>query len=439
MLVSLYFLVVVCSLGLLLGYCLSNKSPPLAGIFLLLALGHGLLFKPFLLLISGYESVVGSYILSGVSPVRFWLGGVYVASAFSIVILVIVCLDCAYNSKKNSIGFEYYFSACRIYFDTVICSSAVLVSLLALGFFLANNPDLLSFRGKNSLATTHLESYSASGLTRLVINFANIVVFLMIHNVVSGFKVRRSRTLGFLAAAIYLFYAVVSDQRALILFSMLSWSLFLVSCGVRLSRMAWMASIFTSMLLVIFGTIRRLSVSSADFFQNFLAILANFAGKNFIDITKTISIFDAQPPLRFGSTFLDTLLILIPRSLFPEKTTVNIDTLVASEVFEVRSFGSGAVPPGVIGEMLFNFGPIGIPLGIVLCGLIVWLIDMGRYTGRSFYLMFYFMSLYMVGVGILGSSFQSTFLGFLMAGLPLFFLHKLSMKRLCFVRHAAIS
>jgi hypothetical protein len=159
-------------------------------------------------------------------------------------------------------------------------------------------------------------------------------------------------------------------------------------------------------------------------------VLANFAGKNFIDITKTISIFDSQHELRSGSTFLDMFSILIPRSLFPEKQTVNIDTLIASEVFGNHILGAGAVPPGMIGEMMFNFGLIGIPLGLILGALLIWLIDFYRYRGRSFYLMFYVMSLYMVGVGVLGSSFQSTFLGFLISGLPLFVLHTISLKRL---------
>ena len=134
--------------------------------------------------------------------------------------------------------------------------------------------------------------------------------------------------------------------------------------------------------------------------------------------------------LRSGSTFLDAVLILIPRSIFPEKETVNIDTLIASEIYGNDSIGSGALPPGMIGEMMFNFGLLGIPLGLTLSVLLIWLIDFYRYRGRSFYLMFYTMALFSVGVSVLGSSFQSTFLGFLMVGLPLFVLHLLSLRRL---------
>lgn len=430
MLIALYFLVVSCGLGLLCVYCFSNKYPPLAGIVLLIALVHGLVFKPVLLLFSGYDSFVGAYILSGIEPMRFWMGGTYIAFVFLFLIIVILALEYSLKSRSSFVGFEYYKKPPKIYFDTILCSVFLGLALIALMSFLISNPELIYLGGKNSISSTDIESYSGSGFTRLLINLANIVVFLMIHNIVVGVRVKRSKNIAIVSALIYLVYAVLSDQRALILFCVLSWGLFSFFCGVRLSRKKLIVFTMAPILLLVFTTFRRVSLDAASNLDNFFAVLANFAGQNFIDITKTISIFDSQYELRYGSTFLDSFLILIPRSLFPEKQTVNIDTLIASEVFGNDIIGAGALPPGLIGEMMFNFGLIGIPLGIVLGGFLIWLIDFYRYRGHSFYLIFYIMSLYMVGVGILGSSLQSTFIGFLMAGLPLFVLHKISLKRI---------
>lgn len=426
----MYFLVVACGLGLLCAYCFSNKSAPLAAIALLIALVHGLVFKPLLLLFAGYESFLGAYILSDIEPMRFWVGGTYIAFGFLFLITALLGLEYSIKSRWSGVGFGYYKKPTKIYFDTIVACGFSGLALVALIFFLMSNPELIKLEGKNSLATSDLESYSGSGLTRLIINFANIVVFLMIHNVVIGVRAHRSKKIAIFAALIYLSFAVLSDQRALILFCVLQWGLFSFFCGVRFSKKTLVLSLMVPILLVFFTTFRRVYSGVASNLDNIFAVLANFAGQNFIDITKTISIFDSQYELRSGSTFLDMFLILIPRSLFPEKQTVNIDTLIASDVFGIDTYGAGAVPPGMIGEMTFNFGLIGIPLGIILSALLIWLIDFYRYIGRSFYLMFYIMSLYTVGAGVLGSSFQSTFIGFLMSGLPLFLIHKISLKRL---------
>lgn len=431
--ITVYFLIIAVVVSLLFVYCVSNKSPPLAAIFFLIGILQGLVFKPLLLILFGNESFIGLYILSDIDPIRFWVGGTYIAFLFLLITIIILGLEYSLKLSRNSVGFGYYLESPKIYFDTIICSLFLVLAFIAFILFLISNPELIYLKGKNTIATNDINSYSANGFTRLMINFANIVVFLMIHNIVVGFRVRRSRNIAILAALMYLVYAVLSDQRALILFSVLSWGLFIYICGIRFSRKLIAITLLLPILAVVFTTFLRISRKFSDVAINldiFSGILANFAGQNFIDITKTISIFDSQYELRYGSTFFETFSILIPRSLYPEKQTVNIDTLIASEIYGIETYGSGALPPGMIGEMLFNFGLIGIPVGLMLTGFFIWLVDSLRYSGRSLYLMFYSMSLYLVGIGILGSSFQSTFLGFLMVGIPLFVLHKISLKRL---------
>ena len=428
--VAIYFSVVSVSITLLGLYCKSCKPAPLASIFLLIAMCHGLVFKPLLVFLSEDQDFLAIYILSGIKHEEFWRGGTFIACSFFCLIITIILLEFSAGQKMKLIKFRYYYKEPTIFYDTKLSSFFCGLGILSLVFFIILNPELLSFKGKNSLASDDIGQYSGNGPTRLIINFCNAVVFLMIHNVVVGTNKARSKKIGISSALVFVFFAVLSDQRALILFSVLSWGLFSIFCGARVSRNVFKISVLASFIMVIFNSFRRIVEGNTVNIDQVLNVLANFAGKNFIDITKTVAIFDAEYKLRYGSTFLDMFAILIPRSIFPDKKAVNIDTLIASDVFGINTFGAGAVPPGVIGEMIFNFGIISVPVGIIISGIIIWSIDFYRHYGNSFYLMFYTMSLCFVGLGIPGSSIQSTFVGFLLTGIPLFIVHISTLRRL---------
>lgn len=428
--VAIYFLVVSASIILLGLYCKSCKPAPLASSFLLIAMCHGLIFKPLLIFFSDDQDFLAIYILSGIKREEFWRSGTYIACSFFCLTITIILLEFLAGKKLKLIKFRYYYKEPSIFFDTKLSSFFLGLGILSLVVYTIFNPELLSFKGKNALASDDIEQYSGNGPTRLMINFCNVLVYLMIHNVVVGAKGAFSKKIGIISALVFVFFAILSDQRALILFSVVSWGLFSIFCGARVSPNVFRISIFASFIMVVFNSFRRIVQGNAFSIDQVLNVLANFAGKNFIDITKTIAIFEAEYKLRYGSTFLDMFTTLIPRSLFPDKKTVNIDTLIASDVFDTNTFGAGAVPPGVIGEMIFNFGVVSVPVGIILSGIIIWSIDFYRHYGHSFYLMFYAMSLCFVGVGILGSSIQSTFIGFILTGIPLFIIHISTLRRL---------
>ena len=113
----------------------------------------------------------------------------------------------------------------------------------------------------------------------------------MIHNLAVGARPKRSKHIASFCALIYLSYAVLSDQRALIFFSVLSWGLFIYMTGFKFSRKKIVSALVVPISLVFFTSYRRVSTDLASNVENFFAILANFAGQNFIDITKTILIF----------------------------------------------------------------------------------------------------------------------------------------------------
>jgi len=426
--IILFFIITGFTLSLLYVFIRSTRSIPLAAGFLFIGILHGLIFKPLLFLTVGSSSIVGIYILSPISLSQFWLGGILVATSMLVVVLIIIGLECMFGYKTNRTAFRYYKQPVSVYFDTVFCFIFSVFGLVALIYFLDSHPGLLELRGKNSMSSTNLREYSSSGITRLFINLNYVVVFLMMHNIAVGAKVGSSKLILVVSAFIFIVYAVLSGSRATILFSFLSWAVFAYISGLRMSVKFVIFSSMFSISLVLIVSVKRIFFAGNSTLDNIISVLANFAGKNFIDITKTIAIYESETKLRAGSTFLDAILILVPRSIFPEKTTVNIDTLIAAEVFDIHSFGSGAIPPGMIGEMIFNFGWISVPIGLIFTGVIIWIVDFLRYGGRSCYLIFYTMSLYGVGVAILGSSFQSTFISLVMTGLPLLFVYQISLR-----------
>jgi hypothetical protein len=137
-------------------------------------------------------------------------------------------------------------------------------------------------------------------------------------------------------------------------------------------------------------------------------VAANFIGQNLIENGKTASVVKAVPnklDFQYGKTYLDAVLILIPRSLYPDKTTVNLDTVIGNKVFECDAFGACGVPPGFVAESYLNFGPLGVLVCAALYGLLIGHID-ARFNrtskGRLFDLFFLYSFIY-CGMAILGS------------------------------------
>ena len=143
-----YFSIVGLTLTLLGFHISRSGSKPLAAIFLFLGMVHGLVFKPLLLMLSGYDSFVGAYILGGVDSMRFWLGGTYIAFGFFLLIILLLGLEFCLNSRSRNVGIGYYKNPGTIYFDTLVCLGFAGLALIALIFFLISAPELVTLGGK---------------------------------------------------------------------------------------------------------------------------------------------------------------------------------------------------------------------------------------------------------------------------------------------------
>ena len=121
-----------------------------------------------------------------------------------------------------------------------------------------------------------------------------------------------------------------------------------------------------------------------------------------------LSIIKAVPDqldFQYGFSYLNSVLVLIPRSLYPEKPFVNLDTTIGQTVFGCNSFGACGVPPGLLAESYLNFGLVGLFVMPVVLGLFVGKLDLQfklSRPGGKFQIFYVTTGLYL-GMAILGS------------------------------------
>jgi oligosaccharide repeat unit polymerase len=71
-------------------------------------------------------------------------------------------------------------------------------------------------------------------------------------------------------------------------------------------------------------------------------------------------------PFRYGGTYLDSLLFIVPRAVWPDKPK-DFSIAVGDYVTE----NGNDVPPGVVGELYVNFHVFGIVIGMSLLGMVM--------------------------------------------------------------------
>ena len=134
---------------------------------------------------------------------------------------------------------------------------------------------------------------------------------------------------------------------------------------------------------------------------------------------------------KFGSSFTWNFIAWIPRSFWKDKP-VNIDTEVGSKIYGATAFGTGAVPPGLFGEMYWNFSYVGIFLGCIFVGIILSIVQkyFNKRLGSVNSTMIYILCFSQISVGILGSSITSTITGILFMLIPIILINKFVLQKI---------
>ena len=193
-------------------------------------------------------------------------------------------------------------------------------------------------------------------------------------------------------------------------------------------------AVVAGVFLVLLQTITRLNITESGLDDTIEQSVGNLIGRNYVENSKTISIIKAIPrdiDYQFGKTYFDSLLMLVPRAIFPSKSTVNLDTIIGNKIYDCYSFGSCAIPPGVIAESYLNFGLIGVPVLAALAGALIGLVDRRYRVAQlgSIEDIFFVSSLIFVGMGILGSGFSSIATDLILAIVLIAFIVVLSGRR----------
>lgn len=375
----------------------------------LLVMFHGLVVKPiFIFLELPNRTLLELTLLQKISFDEYWFGSLLVLVPYAFFLTGMLSVGRyrpiqvpAVNNRLRMVAFS----------EKALCVVGLMALMGVVAFFM-QFPQMLETANKNTISTDNLTEYSSGGIWRTLAEMSYLSSLCALVNLGLKKRVLLNLVLFTGLAFLWLGFCLLSDQRGAMTFSIVTY-LVAYSRWVRpVSRKVMILIGLMVLALVVGKTAMRLQVEGAEPGTDLAAIAANFIGQNFIENGKTVSIIKAVPhtlDYQFGKTYLDGLLILVPRALFPDKTTVNLDTLIGNAVFDCGFFGACAVPAGLIGEAYLNFGMLGIMFLAILSGALVGWIDRKFRTpkiGRISEL-FFIYSLLFFGISILGSGYSS--------------------------------
>ena len=223
-------------------------------------------------------------------------------------------------------------------------------------------------------------------------------------------------------------YAFFSSSRAMVMVFFIGiWGVFSIS-GRRFSLTSLLAGF---MLMTLIGTLMT-SIRMSDtkelselevtkfFTETTTKLIVNNGG---VDIQKLQLLIDhvrEKGDYRYGEFSSNFVYMAVPRSLWPSKP-VNIDTEFGMQVYGATSYGTGGVPPGILGEFFWDFSWLGLMLACILTSLILASLDkfLVKYKQSLFVIIAFSSSLFWTGNSLLGSGLSSYIIGSLMIILPL--------------------
>lgn len=121
------------------------------------------------------------------------------------------------------------------------------------------------------------------------------------------------------------------------------------------------------------NALKRVGVSSG--------MSSGLLNRNGYDLSKTLVVVDSVPhdlPYAYGSTMARYVLAPVPRAIWPDKPAISEGVTIGRELYGLERTG---IPPGLTGELVWNFGRslaivlslcVGIGLGLLERGALGW-------------------------------------------------------------------
>ena len=232
---------------------------------------------------------------------------------------------------------------------------------------------LSAYRG----VSNNLSEYNASGILRVLIQLSLIVFYINYIYYISYkkkfFLNKLFISVSFLIS-IFFFFFVQSRSGVIFIFI----NCFIISYYITSNKLSFKKiSLLFVLIICLFSFMTSIRAGSGFDLDNALKnsiftlldpLVANNGG---IDMSKTAHIMnyvDKNNDFKYGSGYIWIFTSFIPRSIWSNKP-VNIDTEVGSKVYGALSFGTGAVPPGLIAESYWNLGYLGILFVPFLLGI----------------------------------------------------------------------
>jgi oligosaccharide repeat unit polymerase len=323
------------------------------------------------------------------------------------------------------------------------CFSFLGLSLIAnFLFFSQFDLTLISFyRG----VTNNLQEYSAQGYLRLAAGMCVVTGFISIAYAWESTSKLRKRLFQFIAAISFILLisnAIFSSSRAIILISLVGIFILSYYSKIKFSFLTKSLVSLAVISILSFMTIYRMAENretlSFDMIGEYastpLYLIVNQGG---IDLMKTqhmINYVSNNADYKYGELLSNIILLAIPRSLWQDKP-VNVDTQFGMEVYGASAYGSGAVPPGILGEFFWDFSWLGLLVASLITGLLMGFLDkfFKKNQNSIFVKILFSSSLIWTGMSIMGSGFVSFIVGAFVQIMPLFvifFLSSLTTRRI---------
>ncbi len=146
------------------------------------------------------------------------------------------------------------------------------------------------------------------------------------------------------------------------------------------------------------------AIENASFTDAFRSLIMNRNGPG---LAKTSHVINHVPdPLEFqyGKTIAIWAIAPIPRAIYPSKPLIHSGPIIGTTIYGTKTSG---VPPGLIGEMYWNFHLAGVIVGMFILGLLLramYEVYWNSNSEKSVLIPIYLFSLITIGYATLGHS-----------------------------------
>jgi oligosaccharide repeat unit polymerase len=325
----------------------------------------------------------------------------------------------------------------------IIATFLLLISLSSLIYFIyTSNSNLFVITLENISGyrgvSDDLADYNANGLSRILIQLSVVLFYLSYVRRNFIIKSLLNNIFLLLSGSIALFYFFYTQSRSGFIYLFINCFIlnyFIDEKGISKKRIMILffivISSFAFMTSLRKGNGYNLEQNlESSILSIFDPLVANNGG---IDISKTghiIKYVDSKDSFKYGSSYIWIIQSFVPRSLWSTKPA-NIDTEVGFKIYDANSYGTGAVPPGLIAESYWNFGYIGIVFVSLFCGM--FLKKLTNYFNGKINnidtLLIYVVCIMPIGLSLYGSSVSSTIVGILYYIIPFLIVFKFVNKQ----------